>query len=110
MYVRVYVYLDVGGEEGELERPSVLHAAGDHAGEDEPAEAERHRRLHRSSRAAAAATTSTHRELQLAAARHGRTDVVRTMITSFAYQFYGVCASVGKDLESTLIGSTQEGR
>lgn len=32
----LHAYLDVGGEEGELQRPSVLHAAGDHACEEQP--------------------------------------------------------------------------
>jgi hypothetical protein len=37
------LYLHVWREERQLQRPPVLHAAGDHAGEDEPPEADRHR-------------------------------------------------------------------
>jgi len=33
-------YLDVGCEEGELQRPAVLHAAGDHACEEQPHQAD----------------------------------------------------------------------
>jgi hypothetical protein len=54
------MYLDVGGEEGELERPSVLHTAGDHAGEDEPTEADRYGWLHRPTRVAAATSADPH--------------------------------------------------
>jgi len=37
----VYEYLRVGREEGELQRPAVLDAAGDHAGQEEPDDAYR---------------------------------------------------------------------
>jgi hypothetical protein len=69
----VDVYLHVGREEGELQRPAVLHAAGDHAGEDEPAEADRRGRVRRRRRAAApAGAADAHRELELAvASSHG---------------------------------------
>ena len=68
-----HVYLHVGREEGELQRPAVLHAAGDRAGEDEPAEADRRGRVRRRRRAAAApGAADAHRELELAvAASHG---------------------------------------
>ena len=35
-----HIYLDVGCEEGELQRPTVLHAAGDHAREEQPHQAD----------------------------------------------------------------------
>ena len=41
--MRLVTYLGVRREEGELERPAVLDAAGDHAREEEPDDA--HRRL-----------------------------------------------------------------
>jgi hypothetical protein len=68
-------YLDVGREERELQRPSVLHAAGDHAGEDEPPEADRHGGLHHLGGVPASAAADARRELQLAVAarRHGST-------------------------------------
>jgi hypothetical protein len=48
----ICIYLHVGREEGELQRPAVLHAAGDHAGEDEPPEADRGHVVHHRGRAA----------------------------------------------------------
>jgi hypothetical protein len=42
----ICTYLDVRREEGELQRPTVLHAAGDHAREEQPHDA--HLRRHSS--------------------------------------------------------------
>jgi hypothetical protein len=36
---RICTYLDVRREEGELQRPPVLHAAGDHTREEQPRDA-----------------------------------------------------------------------
>lgn len=62
-------YLHVGREERQLQRPPVLHAAGDHAGEYEPAEAHGNRGFRQlGGGAPAAAAADAHRELELAVA------------------------------------------
>jgi hypothetical protein len=77
------IYLHVGREEGELQRPPVLHAAGDHAGEDEPAEADRHRGVSRGGAPAAPGAADADRELQLAvAASHAGARSARPEITA----------------------------